>query len=52
VAARPLWFVCAGLGVVILALGLYSTSPRALRSAERLAPLVAGSRAQFEGARA
>ncbi|MDT5018205.1 MAG: hypothetical protein QOD39_4365, partial [Mycobacterium sp.] len=51
-AARPLWFVCAGLGVVILALGLYSTSPRALRSAERLAPLVAGSHAQFEGARA
>jgi EmrB/QacA subfamily drug resistance transporter len=51
-AARPLWFVCAALGVVILALGLYSTSPRALRSAERLAPLVAGSHAQFEGARA
>jgi predicted MFS family arabinose efflux permease len=51
-AARPLWFVCAGLGMVILALGLYSTSPRALRSAARLAPLVAGSRAQFEGARA
>ncbi len=52
VAAKPLWFVCAGLGVVILALGAYSTSPRALRSAERLAPLVAGSHAQFEGARA
>jgi MFS family permease len=51
-AAKPLWFVCAGLGVVILALGLYSTSPRALRSAERLAPLVAGSHALFEGARA
>jgi len=51
-AAKPLWFVCAGLGVVILALGLYSTSPRALRSAARLAPLVAGSHAQFEGARA
>ncbi len=51
-AARPLWFVCTGLGVVIFALGLYSTSPRALRSAERLAPLIAGSHAQFEGARA
>ncbi len=51
-AARPLWFVGAGLGVVILALGLYSTSPRALRSAERLAPLIAGPHAQFEGARA
>jgi EmrB/QacA subfamily drug resistance transporter len=51
-AARPLWFVCAGLGVAIIALGLYSTSPRAVRSAERLAPLVAGSHAQFEGARA
>jgi hypothetical protein len=37
---------------VIFALGLHSTSPRALRSAERLAPLVAGSHAQFEGARA
>src|SRR5258705_7765192 len=51
-AARPLWLVCAGLGVAIVALGLYSTSPRAVRSAERLAPLVAGSHAQFEGARA
>ena len=50
VAARPLWFVCAGLGVVIIVLGLYSTSPRALRSAERLAPLVAGPHVRFEGA--
>jgi len=50
--ARPLWFVCTGLGVVIFVLGLYSTSPRALRSAERLAPLVAGSHAQLAGARA
>jgi EmrB/QacA subfamily drug resistance transporter len=41
-AARPLWFVCAVLGVAIFVLGLYSTSPRALRSAERLAPLIAG----------
>jgi EmrB/QacA subfamily drug resistance transporter len=49
-AARPLWFACAGLGVVIFALGLYSTSPRALRSAERLAPLVAGPQARLEAA--
>lgn len=42
VAARPLWLICAGLGLTIFALGVYSTSPRALRSAERLAPLVAG----------
>lgn len=42
VAARPLWLICAGLGLAIIALGIYSTSTRALRSAERLAPLVAG----------
>ncbi len=42
VAARPLWLICTGLGLAILALGIYSTSARALRSAERLAPLVAG----------
>jgi EmrB/QacA subfamily drug resistance transporter len=48
--ARPLWFVCAVLGLAILALGLYSTSPRALRSAERLAPLVAGPHPRFAGA--
>ena len=40
--ARPLWLGCAGLGLAVLALGLYSTSPRAIRSAERLAPLIAG----------
>ncbi|MGV0873648.1 DHA2 family efflux MFS transporter permease subunit [Mycolicibacterium sp. XJ879] len=40
VAARPLWLICAALGVVIVALGIYSTSGRALRSAENLAPLV------------
>ncbi|TRW82182.1 MFS transporter [Mycolicibacterium sp. 018/SC-01/001] len=42
-AARPLWLVCVALGVVILALGVYSTSQRAHRSAERLAPLIAGT---------
>lgn len=40
VAARPLWFVCAALGLVIVALGVVSTSGRALRSAEKLAPLI------------
>ncbi|MEZ0342065.1 MFS transporter [Mycobacterium sp. pV006] len=41
-AARPLWFVCVGVGLVITALALFSTSKRALRSAERLAPLISG----------
>jgi EmrB/QacA subfamily drug resistance transporter len=50
VAARPLWLVCAALGVAILALGLYSTSARALRSAERLAPLIAGTDVRLEAA--
>lgn len=40
-AARPLWLICAILGVVIIVLGFYSTSRRALRSADRLEPLVA-----------
>ncbi|MCT7657554.1 DHA2 family efflux MFS transporter permease subunit [Mycobacterium deserti] len=40
-AARPLWFVFIGLGVTIFVLGFYATSGRALRSADRLAPLVA-----------
>ncbi|OBG85348.1 MFS transporter [Mycobacterium sp. NS-7484] len=39
-AARPLWFVCAALGLVIFALGVASTTPWALRSAQRLAPLI------------
>ena len=42
VAARPLWLICAALGVVILALGVFSTSARGLRSADRLVPLIAG----------
>ena len=50
VAARPLWLICAGLGVVIIALALFSTSARALRSADRLAPLVAGPDVRLEGA--
>lgn len=40
VASRPLWLICAALGVVIIVLGFYSTSAKALRSADRLAPLV------------
>ena len=50
VAARPLWLICAGLGVVILALALFSTSARALRSADLLAPLVSGPNARLEDA--
>jgi EmrB/QacA subfamily drug resistance transporter len=49
-AARPLWFVCVGLGLVIFALAFLSTSPRAVRSAERLAPLIAGNAAPRVGA--
>lgn len=40
-ATRPLWLICAALGVAIIVLGFYSTSGRALRSADRLEPLVA-----------
>lgn len=39
-AARPLWFVVAAFGLVIVALGLFSTSGRAQRSADRVAPLI------------
>ncbi|OFJ53341.1 MFS transporter [Mycolicibacterium grossiae] len=42
-AARPLWFVCVGLGIVITVLAFASTSPRAQRSAERLVPLIEGT---------
>ena len=48
-AARPLWYICAGLGVTIFALGVFSTSSRATRSAERLAPLI--DQTQWEGVR-
>ncbi|MDT5214347.1 MAG: hypothetical protein QOK18_2586 [Mycobacterium sp.] len=44
-SARPLWFMCVGIGVGITALGLFSTTPRAFQSAERLAPLIAGTAA-------
>jgi len=42
--ARPLWLGCAALGLGVLGLGLYSTSPHAVRSAERLVPLIAGQK--------
>ncbi len=41
-ASRPLWFVSAVLAVVITALAVVSTSRPAIRSAARLAPLIAG----------
>jgi EmrB/QacA subfamily drug resistance transporter len=40
--ARPLWLMCALLGLAITALAIWSTSRPAIRSAERLAPLIAG----------
>ncbi|MGP4053857.1 MFS transporter [Mycobacterium sp. 4D054] len=49
-AARPLWFVCIALGLVIFGVGLFATSQRALRSAERLAPLVSGAADPVGGA--
>ncbi len=39
-AARPLWWVNIVLGVVISVLAVVSTSARAKRSAQRLAPLI------------
>jgi EmrB/QacA subfamily drug resistance transporter len=48
--ARPLWMMCAVLGVVIITLAIWSTSRPAIRSAERLAPLIAGSPPRQEGA--
>ena len=47
IAARPLWYICAALGVTIFVLGVFSTSARATRSAERLAPLI--DQSQWEG---
>jgi predicted MFS family arabinose efflux permease len=40
--ARPLWLLCTTLGLGMTALGIWSTSLHAIRSAERLAPLIAG----------
>jgi EmrB/QacA subfamily drug resistance transporter len=49
-AARPLWLVSIGLGLAITVLAVTSTSARANRSAQRLAPLIAGEPNRFEGA--
>ena len=43
-AADPLWLFTLVLGLAIAALGIVSTSRRAMRSAERLAPLIASAR--------
>jgi uncharacterized membrane protein YedE/YeeE len=48
VSARPLWFVCAGLAVMIAVLAIISTSPWALRSAKRIAPLIAEPESERE----
>jgi EmrB/QacA subfamily drug resistance transporter len=40
-AARPLWWVSVALGLCIVVLAVLSTSARAYRSADRLAPLIA-----------
>jgi EmrB/QacA subfamily drug resistance transporter len=50
VDARPLWLMCATLGLVITVLAVWSTSGSAIRSAERLAPLIAGPTERQEGA--
>jgi hypothetical protein len=39
---RPIWLMCAMLGFVITILAIWSKSRPAIRSAERLAPLIAG----------
>ncbi len=49
-AARPLWFVSIALGLVIFTLGIVSTSPRSIASADRLAPLIAGTTVSGKGA--
>ncbi len=51
-ATRPLWSMCIGIGIVITALGYFATTPRAIRSADRLAPLIAGSAELKVGANA
>ncbi|WP_161976476.1 MFS transporter [Mycolicibacterium sp. CH28] len=41
-AAKPLWVISIGLSLAITALAIISTSARAQRSAQRVAPLIAG----------
>lgn len=42
-SADPLWCLTFGLGLAIAAMGVVSTSPRAERSAQQLAPLIASA---------
>jgi len=44
-SADPLWLFTFALGLAITVLAIVSTSPRALRSAERLGPLITGETA-------
>ena len=39
----PLWWMCVCIGAAIAIMGVVSTTPWALRSAEKLAPLIAGT---------
>jgi EmrB/QacA subfamily drug resistance transporter len=48
--ARPLWLMSVALGLAITALAVWSTSRPAIRSAERLAPLIAGTAGKQESA--
>ena len=48
--ARPLWLMCALLGLAITALAIWSTSRPAIRSAKRLAPLIARTAGRQESA--
>jgi hypothetical protein len=41
-SADPLWLFTFVLGLAIAVMAIVSTSPRAQRSAERLAPLITG----------
>ena len=47
-AARPLWWVCIGLGVCVTVLAITSTTSRAVRSAQRLSPLIADADGALE----
>ena len=51
-AAAPLWFICAGLGVTIFALGLVLDVGSGDALGQRLAPLIDGTPIPREGAHA
>lgn len=50
-AALPLWLINIGLGLAIVVLAITSTSARAMRSAERLAPLIEDHRSEVTNVR-